>query len=295
MIRHLRFFISEAFIGMRRSGIMIFIAIGTISVSLIVFGLFLLINVNMTNIADFVNSKLEVRVFLKDSLTRGEISKIQEEIRRSQAVDVAEFVDKREAWKLFKQNFESMNLSDYLEDNPLPHSIRVVLNNNHNIAQIAQSISKKTNYVTDVVYGGVIAERMQSFSRIVRIGGISLIVFLTLATLFIIVNTIRLTVINRQGEVTIMKLVGATNPFISGPFIIEGVIMGILGSVISVAILRFGYSFFMVRIQESLPFFPVVFDQAVLNQIYFFVVVLGTFLGAFGAFLSISKSLKSTI
>ena len=70
MIRHLRFFISEAFIGMRRSGIMIFIAIGTISVSLIVFGLFLLINVNMTNIADFVNSKLEVRVFLKDSLTR---------------------------------------------------------------------------------------------------------------------------------------------------------------------------------------------------------------------------------
>jgi cell division transport system permease protein len=295
MIRRLLFFISEAYIAFRRSGIMIFIAVGTITVSLVVFGLVLLINVNMNNLAKFIASKIEIRVFLKEDLTMKEIASFQEEIRLIPEVKDVIYVPKEKAWGEFKEQYSNLNLTNLVDTNPLPNAFKVILTNNLTVKRIAAKLSFQNYYVADIVYGGIIAERMDRFATLVRIGGVILVGILSLATLFIIFNTIRLTVINRQNEITIMKLVGATNPFISGPFIIEGLIMGVFGSMLSVGLLKIVYHFFTVQIQKSIPYLPVVFNEATLNKIYFSILFLGALLGTLGALLSIKKSLKTAI
>ena len=92
-----------------------------------------------------------------------------------------------------------------------------------------------------------------------------------------------------------MKLVGATNPFISGPFIIEGLIMGMFGCMLSVVFLKVGYSFFAIQTQKSIPYLPIVFNESMLNKVYFSILLLGALLGTLGALLSIKKSLKAAI
>lgn len=294
-MRHLPFFFLEALIGMKRSGVMMFIAIVTISVSLIVFGFFLLLSSNMSKLADFISSKLEIRIFLEEQLTFQEVEKFTTIVNAYEDIKSVSFVDKDDAWKEFKSNYSNLNLSDLVSENPLPNMLKVMLVKNDKIYEIANNIKSHKEFVSDVSYGGIIAERMNSFSKWVKWSGIVLVSFLTVATLFIIVNTIRLTIISRKDEVEIMSLVGATPAFISGPFLIEGLLMGSIGSGIAVCFLTFSYQFFAFRLQEALPYFPLVFKSVILTKIYLAVFVLGAVLGIFGAYISVSRILKKVI
>ncbi len=295
MLNKLSFFISEAFIGMRRSALMMFIAIGTISVSLVIFGVFLLINANLSNLGNFVTAKLEIRAFLQSDISDAERMRFKTILEQMPYVKTVVFVDKNEAWKNFRTNYPNLELAEIVTDNPLPDAFKIVLSDNKHITELAGKIKSYNTYVEDVVYGGSIAERMSNFSRLVRIAGFILVIFLTLATLFIIVNTIRLTVLNREDEIAIMKLVGATNAFISGPFIIEGLLIGLSGSLIASGVLKYFYGVFASHFQTKMPYFPIVFDPWALNKIYLSIIALGIFLGILGAYISISKILKRTI
>jgi len=294
MFRDMSFFISEALIGMRRSGIMIFISIATITISLTVFGLFLLLTVNMNNLANFISSKLEIRVFLKQNLSSEEIIAFQKRIGTMTDVKNVEYVTREDAWKNFKENFKTLDLTDMVDENPLPDSFRIYLKNNNQIPVLARYL-KGFPQVEDVGYMGTIAQRIELFSHFTKIAGLSLVLLLTVATLLITVNTIRLTVIARQNEIAIMHLVGATHAFIRWPFLIEGLIMGISGSIVAVTVLKFSYLFFSIRFQSTIPYFPLVFDSMTLNLIYLLVGITGPILGMMGAYISVSKSLKTTM
>jgi cell division transport system permease protein len=293
IIRLIRFFLTEAFIAFRRSALMIFIAIATVSVSIIVFGIFLLMSENVSNLANFVSSKLEIRDFLKESVTKHERITFQEHLSEFPAVKSIEYVDKKVAWERFQKSYKNLNLDEFVNDNPLPHSIKIFLKDNRQITDVAAKVQGYSKYVDGVIYGGIIAERLETFSKFIRIGGWFLVGFLTLATLLIVVNTMRLTILVRHSEIVIMKLVGATNAFIAGPIIFEGLIVGMIGSLISVLFLRTAYGVFAVKFQEGLPYFPLVFDPATLNKIYYFLAALGPLLGIIGAYISITRSLKT--
>lgn len=295
LLRDGMFFISEALIGMRRSGIMIFISIATISVSLMVFGIFLLISLNMNNLANFISSKLEIRVYLKKDLPPADINEFRQRILSMPDVKDVIFVDKTLAWSQFKENFKTIDLSGMVGDNPLPDSFHVYLTDNKNIGPMANTLKDVTQYVEDVGYMGAIADRIALFSRFTKIAGSILVGLLTVATLLITVNTIRLTVIARQNEITIMHLVGATHQFIQWPFIIEGLIMGLVGALISIVFLKSSYFFFAMRVQSALPYVPLVFDSWSLNWVFLGVALVGTLLGILGAYISVSKSLKTTL
>ena len=279
---------------MRRSGIMIFISIATIAVSLIVFGIFLLITVNMNNLADFISSKLELRVFLKHNLSTEELQILQRRIATMTDVKQVVYIDHETAWKQFQDNFKTMDLSDLLEQNPLPDSFRIYLEKNDQIPVLARYL-RSFPEVEEVSYQGAIAHRIELFSKFTRVAGLTLVILLTIATLLITVNTIRLTVIARQNEITIMHLVGATHTFIQWPFIIEGLIIGISGASIAVIVIKFFYLFFSIRFQTAIPYVPLVFDSLTLNLIYGFVALMGACLGVLGAYISVSKSLKASI
>lgn len=293
MIRDLEFFIVESLIGIRRSGLMIFITVATVTISLVTLGIFLMITINMNNLADFVSNKLEIRVYLSDTLSDSDIQKLVREVSQIDAVKLVEFIDKKTAWEKFKTNYQTVNISDILQSNPLPNSLRIKLKDNSRIGEVSRYLAAMTERVTDVSDGGVMSTRIELFSRILKVGGIVLVGILTAATLLIVVNTIRLTVIARQDEIVIMQLVGATDSFIRWPFIFEGFFIGVLGSVVSIGVLKYTYGLLAAKLQYLLPFLPLVFDSYRLNMIYLFVGVVGITLGSVGAYLSVSRSLKS--
>ncbi len=293
IFRDIEFFVIEALIGMRRSGLMIFISIATITVSLIVFGIFLLLTVNMNNMANLISDKLEIRVYLKEGVTQREIQEFMAKLNQIEGITEVGFVPKTDAWKKFQQNYKNVQIGDLIKSNPLPDSLHVKLENNRQLSDIAKYISTFTAYVEDVSYGGIIAQRIALISNLIRIGGLVLVLLLGMATLLIIVNTIRLTVIARQDEISIMQLVGATNTFIRWPFIIEGMIIGLIGSTLAIIFLKIFYVVFGGHFQEAVPFFPLVFNDQVLLVIYIFVGFVGSGLGTVGAYLSVSRTLKS--
>ena len=287
----LKFFISEAWIGMKRSSLMIGLTIGTVILSLVMFGFFLLGSVNLQNLSHFLSSKLEIRVFLKDDLTMSEISEFENRVLGMETVKTVSFIHKDDAWTSFKSSFQNLAIDDELSENPLPHTILVKAKDGIRLASISEALETYQE-VEEVVYGGEIASRLESFTKLSKVGGLIVVGILGLSTLLIIINTIRLTVIARQNEISIMKLVGATDNFIKLPFLIEGLIIGCVGAGLSIVILKSLYMVMIVKIQTSIPFIPMVFNHEYLWAIYSLIGITGALLGLLGAYISVSRSLK---
>lgn len=292
---NLDFFITEAWTGFRRSGIMSLVSIGTITVSLIVFGAFLLMVLNFGSVVSQVGSRLEVMAFADKDLNADDLGKMLARLKDIDGVEDVAFISKDDAWAGFKKEFEGrLNLEEAVQNNPLPNTFVLKVRNVDVVQPVADEASKVAN-VSEVRYSGRIVDRIRTFAAAVRLGGLILVSLLSFATLMIVVNTIRLTVLARETDISIMRLVGATDSFIKWPFIIEGIIIGLIGSGLSVSILFSSYELVASKIMEAMPFLPLVFDFKSLFAIYGMVAVVGTFLGMLGAYISVSKSLKEEV
>ncbi len=286
------FFLKETFIGFKRSTLMTLIAIATVSVTLIVLGLFMLISVNLGKVTQDIVSRLEIRLFLKSNLTIEDIQLFRRKLKSIDGVKDVVFINNSTAWNNFQSNYSHLNLNEYISENPLPHSLNIKLSRTKDIKSIILYIKRFDTIIDDIVYGGELANRVEIFRRVMFVSGWSLITLLILASLFIIVNTIRLTVMARDEEISIMQLVGATNRFIKGPFLIEGFIIGMFGAGIAVSILYFIYSIIIFQLIEKMPFFPFISNHSSLFYIYGFVLLSGALIGMLGAYISVSRSLK---
>ena len=291
----LLFFFKETFIGIRRSGLMTFIAVITISITLIILGVFMLISANLGKVTEEIASKLEINIYLKSNLKIEEIQIFKRNLRSIKGIKEVTFINSNKAWKEFKKDYSHLNLTDHIDRSPLPNSLNLKLERAQDIRTIILYLKRYNTLIDDIVYGGELADRVHVFRRVMFISGWSLIGLLVLSSLFIIVNTIRLTVIARSEEITIMKLVGATDQFIRCPFLIEGFIIGITGAAISVSALYFIYSIIINQLILKMPFFPFIKDSISLYYIYGFVLISGAFIGMLGAYISVSKTLKGRI
>jgi len=289
---NLGFFTGEAWTGFKRSGIMSLVSIGTITVSLTIFGAFLLAVLNIGSVVAQVGSRLEVMAYVDRDFSSAKLTEIETGLSRIEGVENVSFVSKDDAWDAFRKDFgKRLGLDATSVDNPLPHTF-VMKVRNVDIVPVVAGMASGISEIDEVRYAGELVERIQTLAQAVRIGGLILVSLLSFATLLIVVNTIRLTVLARETDISIMKLVGATDSFIKWPFIIEGVIIGLIGSALSVSILFSSYEIVASRIAEALPFLPLVFNGSSLFVIYGMVALVGTFLGMLGGYISVSKSLK---
>jgi len=292
MLNSIEFFVSEAWTGFKRSGIMSFVAVGTVIVSLTIFGVFLMGVVNIGSIIGTISSSVQVSAYVERSLDKYEVDSTISRISALRGVSSVKYLSREEAWKKFKEEYGSkMNLEEVVSDNPLPDTFIVEVQ----IPELVPAVSKQISgmpSISEVRYSGKLIDQVQSLASAVRIGGLILVCMLSVATLLIVINTIRLTVIAREKDISIMKLVGATNSFIKWPFIIEGVIIGIIGSMFSFAILKASYDLILFQVNQALPFLPLVSDQRRLITVYVIVGCVGVFLGMLGGYISVSKSLK---
>ncbi|RAP32348.1 hypothetical protein DID76_00670 [Candidatus Marinamargulisbacteria bacterium SCGC AG-414-C22] len=295
MINNLLFFICEAIIGMKRSALMIIISKITILVSLLVFGFFLIVNINLSQLSQQITEKLEISIFLKQGITKREMNYFVKQVNAIDNVLNVTLVDKKDAWKNMKKQYENLDLQELVSDNPLPHSLIVKVGEQQQLEAVVKKLNNFSIYFESLSYGGDVGRKIQKLSLFIHYFGWFLIAVLSLATFLIMVNTIRLTIINRADEISIMKLVGATDGFIMGPFIFEGLILGIISSLTSVILLGGSYNFIVEKCLEIYPFLPIVYDQKQLFTVYLIVVFWGVLLSCIAAFLSLRGTLKKSI
>lgn len=292
-INTVEYFIREVIHSLRRNNWMSVASIGTVAVSLFIFGMFLMLVMNMNKMVDAMESQVQIKVYLEDDFSRDDARELEVDLKKMQGVEKVTFVPKEEAMEKFKERLgDQKTLLDALDEtNPLPDSFEVMVVQPEMVKTAAENIEKFEG-VDSAKYGQDVMEHLFDITRLIRIFGFALMMVLALATLFIISNTIRLTVFARRKEIAIMKYVGATDWFIRWPFVLEGIVMGFLGSLIASVVLRLTYSGITAKIYDTLAFFPLIPEEPFLNYVTMIVVIGGMIMGAIGSTVSIKRFLK---
>lgn len=292
-VRTIEYYIQEVFISLRRNNWMSVASIGTVAVSLFIFGMFLMMVMNMNKLAENMESQVQINVYLLDKVDREQARDIEKDLKEIEGVESVGFVTKDEAMERFKDRLgDQKTLLDALDEtNPLPDSFEVTVTNPDLVKTAAEKM-EKIDGVECAKYGQDVMEHLFEITRLLRIFGFTLMLVLAFATLFIISNTIRLTVFARRKEIAIMKYVGATDWFIRWPFVMEGMVLGLFGSIIAAMVLRTAYTAMAEKVYDTLAFFPLIPEQPFLTYITIIVVISGMVVGAIGSAVSIKKFLK---
>ncbi|RGS73128.1 MULTISPECIES: permease-like cell division protein FtsX [unclassified Mitsuokella] len=292
-LRTSEYFIQEVFRSLKRNNWMTFASIGTVTVSLFVLGVFLLLVLNMNRLASTLESQVQISVYLEDGLTEAGKGTLQQDIEGLAGIDTVTYVDKTEAEKRLRERLgEQGYLLDALGDeNPLPDSFEVTVADPAFVETAAGTIGQLEG-VEEARYGQDVATHLFDITRLIRIFGLVLMVLLCGATLFIISNTIRLTVFARRKEIAIMKYVGATDWFIRWPFLLEGVVMGFAGGLLAALVLRSFYAAMTAKIYDTLAFFPLMPQYPFMNYVTLGILAAGIFIGALGSTISLKRFLK---
>ncbi|WP_295713225.1 permease-like cell division protein FtsX [uncultured Mitsuokella sp.] len=287
------YFIAEVFRSLRRNTWMTFASIGTVTVSLFVLGVFLILVLNMNRLAGMLESQVQISVYLEDHLTDREKRQIEYDITSLQGIDTVKYVDRDEAKTRLQERLgDQKYLLDALSDeNPLPDAFAVTVTTPAVVESAASAISAMSG-VEEAKYGQDVIEHLFDITRLMRIFGLVLMLLLGAATLFIIANTIRLTVFARRKEIAIMKYVGATDWFIRWPFLLEGIVLGCFGGIIAAVALRSFYAAMAAQIYSTLAFFPLLPQYPFMNYVTLAILGSGIVIGAIGSLISLKRFLK---
>ena len=287
------YFIKETYKSIRRNGFMSFASISTVAVSLLVLGMFLMIFLNTNNLVQYLESQVQVSVYMQDSATDKELAAVKEKLTKMPGVVKVTQVSKQQALERFKKRLgdQEQLLNSLGKDNPFPNSFEVQVDSPERIKVLTPQLSQLPKVET-AKFGQEVVEHLFQLTKILRFGGILLVVFLAMATLFIISNTIRLTVFARRKEVIIMKYVGATDWFIRWPFLLEGMTLGFFGAVVAFILINSIYSGLLERIHATLAFLPLLPTSPLLLYVDLFLLVAGTGIGALGSYISLRKFLR---
>ena len=288
------YIVRETMISLKRNSWMSFASIGTVAVSLFVLGMFLILVVNMNRMVASLESQVEISVYIRDEVSDSGIHALEERITQMQGVESVKYVDRETAMKRFRERLGDQRfLLDSLgETNPLPNSFEVRILRPDMVRTAAEAIAEMPGVET-AKYGQDVVEHLFDITRLVRLFGLALMFVLAMATLFIISNTIRLTVFARRKEIAIMKYVGATDWFIRWPFLLEGIVLGCLGGIVAAIVLRGAYRVIAAKIYDTLAFFPLLPENPFLHYVTAAILICGMFVGALGSTISLKKFLKA--
>ena len=288
-----QYFIKETYKSIRRNGFMSFASISTVAVSLLVLGMFLMIFLNTNNLAQYLENQVQISVYMQDSATDKELASVKDKLTKMPGVVKVTQVSKQEALERFRKRLGDQDqlLNSLGKENPFPNSFEVQVDNPERIKVLTPQIGQLPKVET-AKFGQEVVEHLFQLTKILRFGGIILVVFLAMATLFIISNTIRLTVFARRKEVIIMKYVGATDWFIRWPFLLEGMTLGFFGAVLASVLINSIYSGLLERIHATLAFLPLLPTSPLLIYVDLFLLIAGTGIGALGSYISLRKFLQ---
>lgn len=224
-----------------RNKLMAFVSLGVMVVSIFVFGLFLIITVNVQNLLAGMKEKVEIRAFLSDSIDQQAVADAKSVILKIEGVENVVYVSKEEAYQRFKKELsDTPDLLEAVEANPFPASFEVKLVPGYRTEKSASAIAgqiQELQAVEEAEYGKEWVGRLDEIVRILLLVDVTVGVIIAISCLFLVFNTIRLTVFARKEEIEIMSLVGATDGFIRRPFLLVGLFYGLVGGGFAAALL----------------------------------------------------------
>lgn len=273
-------------------------SISSISAVLVILGIILILILSINNVVLEITTQFdEIQVFLEDDLTDEDLDSIEGKIKNDESVLSLIFVSKAQGLETMKKEWgEEGHLLEGIEDenNPIENSYIIQLKDIKYADRVVEDLNKiegitKINYYKDII------DKLMVFANYIRIGGIVVVGILVLISIFIISNTIKITVSSRKKEINIMKYVGATNGYIRGPFIIEGILFGLIGAGISILIVNFGYECFFQSINDRLYMLLTVYlvpPSLLVNDIIIIFTAIGVGIGALGSIVSLKRFLN---
>lgn len=288
--------IKQGFVGMWRNRMMSLASIGSVMSVLIILGIVLVIVLNINNLTSMTKEQFdEIQVYLEDDINEEQIEKIGEKLRELDGVLAVIYQSKEQALEVLKKEWGSeAYLLEGLEKNPLPNSYIIQLKDIKYTDDVVNHINGLTG-IEDIKYYKDIVEKMMTISNFIRIGGLVVISTLIFVSIFIISNTIKLTVAARRREINIMKYIGATNGYIRGPFILEGIFLGAIGSLLAILVVYYSYKYLSLVINEKLYVLFTVYIipyYEILDDIMIMFTAIGVGIGILGSIVSLRKFLN---
>lgn len=273
-----KFIFRESIRGFNNAKLSTFASILTITISLVLITLYYVISIRSNETIKALKNRVELEVFLVDSYSTESLDSLRENIKRTGGVKVFDFISKEEAYKKFEEDY-GKEMLEIFEYNPLPASFRINLYDEYKskdrLEKIKEQLSKNP-IVSDIIYPQKDVELIESMSSSRLFYNLVILIIVIIASLFLVSNTIRLVIFSKRKNIEIMKLLGSTRFFIQAPFLIEGIIQGLLGSVLFVISLLIFKSVFKNTYLES-----------VLTTNYWLVFGSGILLGLIGSAISV--------
>lgn len=288
------YFFARAVTNIRQNVFVNVVTIATITLALLIVALFLLVFVNLEGVAENWSERVQVTVYFDKELSAGEQSGLRDKILALPGASRVTYVSREEALKRFKERLRGQEtILEGVGPEVLPTSFEITLKRASRDTQNVEgfvSALKQIPGIEEVQYGEEWVRRFNSFLNFMRLLGALLGGFLVVAVVFIVSNTIKLTIYARRDELDVMSLVGATRFFIKAPFLIEGLIQGVAGSLIAIVLLFGLYEGFLQNAGSFLTFNPVASGLGFLPLEYLLGLLLaGALLGFIGSLTSLKR------
>ena len=297
MIKRFFYTLKQAFLQVLRNRAMSLASIFAITAMLLILSLFFILVINVNTAAETIQQDYDsIEVYLKDDVTEEQADTIIDDLRTQDGVEDAYYKSKEDAMDEFKTRWgENGYLLNSLQENPLPNSVVIMIGDLEKADSLAQKAATYDG-VEDVKFYKDTVDKLLGATKFIQIAAIVVMIFLIIVSIVVVSNTIKLTVFNRANEINIMKYVGATNWFIRGPFLAEGIIIGVISAGISIGLSALIYRQIVKVIGDqllsvlSMPMVPVGF--LVYNFTWIFL-ALGISIGACGSMISMRKFLDA--
>jgi len=298
-LKKTKYILKQAFKSIWRNRMMGLASIGSVAAVLIILGFVLLIVLNINNLAMVTKESFdEIAVYIDEGVDEDQIKQMGKDFSDIDGVLAVGYQTKDYALEKMKDDWgEDAFLLDGLKENPLPNTYIVQLENVGNSEDVIKEL-KKYEGVEEVQFYKEAVNSLIAISEFVKKIGAGLIIILLLISIFIISNTIKITVLNRRKEIELMQYIGATNGYVRGPFMIEGIILGLIGSFLAIIILMIGYNYFIeylagryVTLLSGLSGYIIGIDM-ILSDLAIIFLTIGIGIGILGSLISLKKFLS---
>lgn len=286
--RHVR----ESLKSIRRNSWMTFASVSAVTVTLLLVGVFIVIMMNLNELADSIENDVEIKVVADPAADAKAIKELEQKVRSTAGIlEVVYSSRDQELDKMIKSFGDELSL--YKQSNPLGDALYVKAKDPQKTATIAKKIDTY-DYTYEVIYGEEKVEKLFNVLNTSRNIGLVLILALLFTAMFLISNTIRITIVARRKEIEIMKLVGATNNFVRIPFVLEGIWLGVLGALAPMVIISLSYYKLYEHWEPKLQgeLFQLLNITPFIYQLNGLILFMGVFIGIWGSFMSVRKFLK---
>lgn len=286
------YIIREGISGFTRAKLSMAAAVTTICISLLLLSTFTILAINANSVVESLREKVEMEAFLADHLSLIETSIVRDSIASLEGVREVRYISKEEAARIFKEEFGE-DINRVLDFNPLPASVKIFLNDGYKTASGAEGVFtavKEISGVEDVIYRKTLLEMLDRRASTLLWIVLGIGMFITISSIFLVANTIRLAIYAKRKIVQTMKLIGATKAFIRWPFVLEGIIQGVIGGGLAAGILFLVFEYLGQWISVELS------DFVYVQSFYYGVIVgVGCLLGFLGSLISIRRFIGDTV